>query len=95
MVNPSKVIGKRNKGHSIMVYALSTCVWCKKTKKLLNSLDLSYEFIDVDELSGQDKAEVLKEVEKFNPSCTFPTVVIDGSECIVGFKQDQLERALS
>ena len=23
----------------VMLYALSTCVWCKKTKKLLDKLD--------------------------------------------------------
>jgi len=32
-----------------MLYALSTCVWCKKTKELLASLgvDHSYVFVDL------------------------------------------------
>ena len=94
MVNPSKVIGLRHSEHSITLYALSTCIWCKRTKKLLNDLGLPYEFINVDELSGQDKAEVLEELAKFNPGRTFPTMVIDNSKSIVGFKENQIREAL-
>ena len=94
MVSPNKVTGTSHGEHDIMLFALSTCVWCKKAKKLLNDLDVSYEFVNVDELSGKDKDEVIGELEKFNPRCTFPTVVIDG-ECIVGFKEDQIKKALS
>ena len=94
MVTPNKVTGKENSEHDIMLFTLSTCVWCKKTKKLLDNLGLSYKFIDVDKLSGQDKAEVMKEVKKFNPQCTFPTMVVDDSKCVVGFKEDQIKRTV-
>ncbi len=41
------VDGKKN--GNIMLYALSTCVWCKMTKKLLGDLgvDFSYVFVDL------------------------------------------------
>jgi glutaredoxin len=78
-----------------MLFALSTCVWCKKTKRLLDGLDISYEFIYVNELSGKDKAEVTKEMKKFNPHLTFPTIVVDGDKVIMGFKEGQIMRALS
>ena len=94
MVSPNKVTGADNGRHDIMVFALSTCVWCKKAKRLLNDLDVSYEFIDVDELSGKDKSEVIEELEKHNPRCTFPTIVIDG-ECIVGYKENLIKEALT
>ena len=95
MIIPKKVAGIRRSEHSIMLYALSTCIWCKKVKRLLDKLGLSYEFIDVDELSGQDEARVMKQVKEFNPQGTFPTMIIDGSECIVGYKEDQIRKALS
>ena len=95
MINPNKVEGNKDIGHSIMLFALSTCVWCRKTRNLLDSLDVPYQFIYVDELSSSDKAEVLEEMDKFNPGRTFPTVVIDGNRIIVGFKKDEIERALS
>ena len=94
MVARNKVTGIKPSEHSIMLYALSTCVWCKKVKRLLDNLGLPYEFIDVDGLSGGDKTEVINEVKEFNPLCTFPTMVIDGEKCIVGFKEDQIKEAL-
>jgi len=86
------VSGKK-KG-KIMLYALSTCVWCKKTKHFLNSLGLSYDYIDVDLLQGEEKAKVVKEQEKWNPLCSYPTLVIDEKKCIVGFREDEIREAL-
>ena len=94
MVTSNKVTGVKPREHSVMLYALSTCVWCKKAKRLLSELDVSYEFINVDELSGQDKSEVIEELEKHNPRRTFPTIVIDG-ECIVGYKENMIKEALT
>ena len=94
MVSPYRVTGTDRGRHEIMLFALSTCVWCKKTKRLLNDLGMSYEFIDVDQLSGQDKAEVMEVMRRHNPRGTFPTIVIDG-ECIVGYKEGQIKEALA
>ena len=47
MAMPTTVEGK-NKKHRVMLYALSTCIWCKKTKKLLDNLDVCYDFVFVD-----------------------------------------------
>jgi glutaredoxin-like protein NrdH len=40
-------VAGKNKGH-IVLYALSTCPWCKKTKKLLEDMGVDYYFGDVD-----------------------------------------------
>ena len=82
-----------NKG-KIMLYAISTCAWCKKTKQLLNDLDVEYSYIFVDLLEGRDKDKTMKEVEKWNPRCSFPTLVIN-NKCIIGFKEEQIREALS
>ena len=47
---------------SVMLYALSTCGWCKKTKRLLGELGVAYDYIDVDLLARGDKKEIEKEV---------------------------------
>lgn len=94
MVSPTTVKGKQG-GHDILLYALSTCVWCNKTKKLLDTLGFEYRYIWVDKLSGQNEDEVMDEVRKYNPECTFPTMVIDGKKCIVGFKEPEIRKALS
>ncbi|HTY08531.1 MAG TPA: glutaredoxin family protein [Candidatus Edwardsbacteria bacterium] len=94
MVSTTTVNGKHSK-HDVMLYALSTCIWCKKTKKLLDTMDVKYDFIWVDQLAGQDEDDVMKQVKKHNPDCTVPTMVIDGKTCIVGFKEPEIKKALS
>lgn len=94
MYAPTKVKGT-GKTHKIMLYALSTCVWCRKTKKLLDNLDVEYEFIFVDLLEGRDEELVMDEVERYNPGQTFPTMVIDGKKVIAGFKEPEIRKALS
>ena len=79
----------------VMLYALSTCPWCRKTKALLNNLRVDYTYVDVDLLSSDDREEALEEVRKWNPPCSFPTLVINDNKCIVGFKEDETREALS
>jgi glutaredoxin len=82
-----------NKG-KIMIYALSTCSWCKKTKELLDDLGVEYHFIYVDHLVGDEKETITKEIMKWNPRCSFPTMVINDKECIVGFKEEKIKEVL-
>ena len=88
------VPGKKT-AHHVKIYTLSTCGWCKKTKELLKSLDVAYEYVDVDTLTGDDYAEVSEEVKKYNPYRTFPTLVIDhGKHVILGFKDKEIKEKL-
>ena len=80
-------------GH-IMLYALSTCGWCQKTKKLLDDLGVEYYYEYVDHLQGDDKDKAIQEVTTWNPSCNFPTIVIDNKKCIVGYKESEIREAL-
>ena len=86
------VAGKKN--GKVMLYALSTCGWCRKTKTLLDELGVEYDFTDVDLLKGAEQEAVIKEVKKHNPECNFPTIVIDNRKCIVGFKEEDIREAL-
>jgi len=76
----------------IKLYALSTCAWCKKTKKFLNDRNIPYELEDIDLLTGDVKAQVKAEVAKHNPRLSYPTLVIDdGATVIVGYDEDKLQ----
>ncbi len=79
---------------SIMLYDLSTCVWCNKTKKLLGDLGVEYSYEDVDLLTGKEREQAIEIVKKWNPPCSFPTLIIDNKRCIVGFKEDEIRKAL-
>jgi len=84
--------GQKN-GH-IMLYALSTCVWCQKTKDLLDDLNVEYYYTDVDLLKGEEREEITKELMKWNPKCSFPTLVINDNKCIVGFKENEIKETI-
>jgi glutaredoxin len=91
MMNRTHVAGK-NKGQ-IMLYALSTCVWCKKTKQLLDEMGVEYDFVEVDLLQGEERSRATDEVKKLNPRCSFPTLAIN-DQCIVGYDEKRVKEAL-
>ncbi len=82
-----------NRG-KVELYALSTCVWCRETKKLLNSMKVGYCYTDVDLLSEEEEDQVREKVRKFNPSYSFPTLIINDEYAILGFKKNQIIEAL-
>jgi len=81
------------KSRRIMLYALSTCGWCQKTKKLLDDLGVEYDYEYVDQLHGDEKEEAVRKVREWNPSCSFPTLVLDNKKCIVGYKEGEIREA--
>lgn len=86
-------VAGKNAG-DIKLYALSTCPWCKKTKKLLDEMGYEYSFVDVDLLSGDERNKILGIIKKWNPSLSFPTMVINESKSIVGFQEAQIKEVL-
>jgi len=77
----------------VMIYTLSTCSHCRAAKRFLDDCEVGYEFEDVDLLKGDERKAAIEEVRRLNPSCSFPTIVIDG-KVIVGFKEDEIREAL-
>lgn len=82
------------KSRHIMLYAISTCGWCQKTKKLLDDLGVEYDYEYVDQLKGDEREKAIQEVTSWNPRCSFPTMVIDNEKCIVGYKEDEIREAI-
>jgi len=85
-------VNGENRG-DIILYGLSTCVWCRKTKQLLDRLGVEYHYVDVDLLEGESKEKATEAVKNLNPRCSFPTLAIKG-QCIVGFDEQKIEEAL-
>ena len=93
---PQKEIEKRGcvmTQDSVKMYSLSTCSHCKSVKKLLDECTVKYEFTDVDLLKGKERQAILEDVKKFNPNCSFPTIII-GEKIIVGYKEKEIKDAL-
>jgi len=78
----------------VKLYTLSTCSHCKSTKQFLNDCSIKYDFEDVDLLEGEERKAILEDIRKFNPKCSFPTIII-GDKVVVGFKEDEIKEALN
>jgi len=89
----SKVQGKKNQ-HKVVVYALSTCVWCKMTKQFLKEKEIEFEFIDVDLCEPAEKEQVRQQILSRGGSLNYPTTIVDDKTVITGFRKDLLKEAL-
>ena len=78
----------------IRLFALSTCVWCKKTKRLLDELGVAYDYVFADHAQGSERDEIIAEIEKWNDRVSFPTMIIKEEICIIGFKEEDIRKAL-
>jgi glutaredoxin-like protein NrdH len=81
-----------NKG-KVVIYGLSTCVWCRKTRQLLTDLGVDFDYIYVDLLNGSEEESAINEVKRFNPSISFPTIIINNERAILGFDEQAIRRA--
>ncbi|HUL61821.1 MAG TPA: glutaredoxin family protein [Methanocella sp.] len=84
----------KDKG-TVMLYALSTCGWCRMTRELLTSLGVEFSFVYVDLLTGEERRQVEGDILKHNRGFSFPTLVINGSKVIIGFREDEIREALA
>jgi glutaredoxin len=89
----SKVSGKKN-NHTVVIYALSTCVWCKMTKQFLKDNDIEYEYVDVDLCDEKDKQKIREHIQSKGGNLSYPTTIVDDSIVITGFRKDKLKEAL-
>jgi glutaredoxin 3 len=70
---------------NVIVYSTPTCPFCKQVKAFLDSLNVSYQDIDVS--ADQEKAQEM--IEK-SSQMGVPVIDVDG-EILVGFDKKKLE----
>jgi glutaredoxin-like protein NrdH len=87
-------VNGKNKG-TVMLYALSTCGWCRMTRELLTNMGIEFSYVYVDLLSGDELSQITGELRKFNTKNSFPTVVINSSKVIIGFRNEEIAEALA
>ena len=75
------------------LYALSTCPYCRMTKKFLDEHEVAYEITEVDLLEGDEKSNVVDEVVRLSGGKSFPVLVV-GEEVVVGFNKSRMNQLL-
>jgi glutaredoxin-like protein NrdH len=91
-MNFQHVVG--NERERIVMYALSTCMWCQMTKSLLQQLNVAYDYVDVDLLKGGEKDQAKAAIRRWNPTGNYPTIVIDDRECLAGYDEEKIRARL-
>ena len=83
----------------VHLYALSTCPYCRMTKKFLDEHEVAYELTEVDLLEGEvkdpetPKGAAAAEVRRLSGGTSFPVLVV-GDEIVVGFNKGQMTQLL-
>jgi glutaredoxin-like protein NrdH len=85
-----KHVNGKNMG-DITLYALSTCAWCKRTKRLLKDLGVDYKFVDVDLLGDDEREKVMSGIKCSQTN--FPITVVN-NKCIMGFDEQKIREAI-
>lgn len=93
MMKTVKVEGEKNK-HKVLLYALSTCGWCRLTKQFLRDNKVEHEYVDVDLCDDEDREKIRKDILNRGGSLSYPTIIVDDKVLITGFRKDKLKEAL-
>ncbi|MCX6709632.1 MAG: glutaredoxin family protein [Candidatus Woesearchaeota archaeon] len=82
------------KGHGILLFALSTCIWCRMTRELLEKSGFEFSYVYVDLLEGKAREDAVAEMGRWNQSTSFPTLIIDKKRAILGYQEEEIEKML-
>ena len=75
----------------VKVYALTTCPYCRMTRKYLDENGVAYDVVEVDTLEGQERTGTIAEVKRLSGGTSFPVVVV-GEEVVVGFNKPRIAK---
>jgi glutaredoxin len=76
------------------MYAISTCIWCKRTKKWLRDHDIEYLYVDVDLCNVEDREKIKKDILTRGGQLVYPAIIIDDELLINGFRIEKLKEVL-
>ena len=77
----------------VKLYALSTCPYCRMTRRYLDENNVEYDVTEVDLLEGKEKDDAAAEVRRISGGASFPVVLV-GDEVIVGFNKARIKELL-
>jgi glutaredoxin len=77
----------------IHLYALSTCPYCRMTKRYLDDHGITYTLTEVDMLEGDEKQAAIDKVKELSGGTSFPVLLAD-SEVVVGFNKSKIAKVI-
>jgi glutaredoxin len=77
----------------VNMYTLSTCPWCRKTKKFFAERNVPFEYVDYDLADEAAQEKISRELDAAGAT-GFPFVKI-GDEVIMGYQPERYLSALA
>lgn len=77
----------------VTLYALSTCPWCRKTKKLLADHKIPFDCVDYDLTDKKGQERVNEDMKKRGGGTAFPFIIID-EVSIEGYNPEKIKQCL-
>jgi len=75
------------------IYALSTCLWCKKSKIYFEEHKIPFVSVDYDKQAADRQREMMEEMRGAGCTGSFPFIKI-GSACVQGYDPEEFEKLL-
>jgi len=76
----------------VSMYTLSTCPWCRKTKKFFTERNIPFEFTDYDLADQATQDKIMRDLEAEGVN-GFPFVRI-GDQVVEGYQPDRYAKLL-
>ena len=85
----------KNDTHTVSIFTLSTCMWCKKCKRYLNEREIKFKYIDVDKITPDQKSKILQYLrENYKPDrISYPFLICD-DKFVVGYDPNKYEELM-
>jgi len=77
-----------------ILLAISTCPRCTRIKKFLRMHKIEFKEVDIDLKQIGVKREIFKFMQPFNPSLTFPTLIVSNL-AVIGEDYDSIKETLN
>ncbi|MEK6775678.1 MAG: ferredoxin-thioredoxin reductase catalytic domain-containing protein [bacterium] len=77
----------------VFIYTNFSCQACRRLKEFLRRHDVSFDYVDIDRLSGEDRDVQKEKAHRLSGGWDIPVVQV-GAEVRVGFDPDWLAEAL-
>ena len=77
----------------VLMYTLSTCPWCRKTKKYFTDNKIPFEYVDYDLQPPKEQQKIEKAIMARGGDMAFPWVLI-GDDLVVGWNPEKYSELL-
>lgn len=78
----------------IKVYALSTCIWCKRVKNFFEKNEIAYSYVHVDTLEKELQDEIEDMLGEYTGLISYPVIIAEGHDVIMGYNEKKLNKLL-